>query len=63
MDPLYPLTYKCAFCGEDNEILVDLPAGGKLTLTEDCAVCCRPNNITLYLDSGGNISIIVEFEG
>jgi hypothetical protein len=32
----------CPFCGETEEIWVDLGGGSRQTYTEDCAVCCRP---------------------
>ncbi len=51
------MTYACAFCGEDNEILVEPSAGRRQTFTEDCAVCCRPNLISLALDEDGGVWI------
>jgi len=51
------VTYACAFCGEDDEILVDASAGRRQTFTEDCAVCCRPNLISLALDEDGGVWI------
>lgn len=44
------MTYSCAFCGEDNDVLVDPSGGRRQTFTEDCAVCCRPNLITLVFE-------------
>lgn len=32
----------CPFCGEAEELHVDLGGGEHQTYTEDCAVCCRP---------------------
>lgn len=32
----------CPFCGEVDEIAVDLGGGASQTYVEDCAVCCRP---------------------
>lgn len=32
----------CPFCGEPEEIYVDLGGGRSQTYTEDCPVCCRP---------------------
>ncbi len=63
MDPSYLLSYRCASCGEENEILIDLSAGTKQTLTEDCTVCCRPNRISFSHGYDGNIDIIVDFDG
>ena len=44
------MTYGCAFCGEENEVLVDPSGARRQTFTEDCTVCCRPNLITLTFD-------------
>jgi len=56
------VTYACAFCGEENETVVDPTAGGQQTYTEDCAVCCRPNLITLTLDQDGDVLLQVTQE-
>ncbi len=32
----------CPFCGQTDELTVDLGGGQRQTYTEDCAVCCRP---------------------
>jgi Cysteine-rich CPXCG len=32
----------CPYCGEAEELYVDLGGGREQTYTEDCAVCCRP---------------------
>jgi hypothetical protein len=49
------VTYSCAFCGEDNEVVTDPSAGRRQTFTEDCAVCCRPNLIALAFDEDGDV--------
>jgi hypothetical protein len=56
------VTYRCAFCGEENDLTVDPSGGRRQTFTEDCAVCCRPNLITLALDDDGDASIAVTQE-
>jgi Cysteine-rich CPXCG len=56
------VTYGCAFCGEENEVLVDVTAGRRQTFTEDCAVCCRPNLIMLPLEDDGNVLLQVTQE-
>ena len=55
------MTYSCAFCGEDNDVLVDSSGARRQTFTEDCAVCCRPNLITLVFD-GDDIRLDVAQE-
>lgn len=32
----------CPFCGEAEEVYVDLGGGTRQEYVEDCAVCCRP---------------------
>jgi Cysteine-rich CPXCG len=55
-------TYDCAFCGEENELLVDPQWGGRATLTEDCQVCCRPNLIAISFDADGTLTVEVTQE-
>jgi hypothetical protein len=56
------VTYECAFCGEENEILVDVSGGRRQSFTEDCAVCCRPNLIVLVIDEEGDVELQVTQE-
>ncbi len=56
------MTYECAFCGEENEILVDVSGGRRQSFTEDCTVCCRPNLITLVVDEDGDVELQVTQE-
>ena len=54
--------YDCAFCGEENEVLVDAAAGRKVTLTEDCRACCRPNLLAIVVDGDGVVTLEVSQE-
>jgi hypothetical protein len=54
--------YDCAFCGEENELLVDAGSGRRVTLTEDCRVCCRPNLLTITVDGDGAVLVVVSQE-
>jgi hypothetical protein len=63
MDHSTIIEYLCAYCGEPNEVEIDLTAGTKQSFTEDCAVCCRPNSIVCVIDTDGNVTLSVEFEG
>ena len=51
------VTYECAFCGEENEVLIDPSGGRRQTFTEDCTVCCRPNLIALVLNEDGGVEL------
>ena len=56
------MTYDCAFCGEENELLVDVSGGHRQRFTEDCAVCCRPNLITLVVGEDDDVELEVAQE-
>jgi hypothetical protein len=57
------VTYSCAFCGEDNDVLVDPSGARRQIFTEDCAVCCRPNLITLVFDGDDvRLDVVQEYE-
>jgi len=56
------VTYECAFCGEENEVLVDPSGGRRQIFTEDCVVCCRPNLIALAVDEDGDVELQVTQE-
>ena len=59
-----PVTYDCAFCGAENDVLADSSGGRQQTFTEDCTVCCRPNLITLRWNDDGDVEVeaIQEYE-
>ncbi|BAC91417.1 CPXCG motif-containing cysteine-rich protein [Gloeobacter violaceus] len=42
-------SYRCAYCGEENQTFVDSSAGWRQVYTEDCQVCCRPNVLTVKI--------------
>ena len=53
----------CPFCGEAEELYVDLGGGEQQTYTEDCAVCCRPR--VVHVSAGefpGEVSVWLERE-
>ena len=43
-------TFRCAWCFQVNEILIDLSGGDEQVFTEDCQVCCRPNTLRVHID-------------
>ena len=48
----------CPFCGEAEELYVDLGGGEHQTYTEDCAVCCRPRVVHVSPgDFPGEVSV------
>ena len=53
----------CPFCGESEELYVDLGGGEHQTYTEDCAVCCRPRVVHVEPgDAPGEVSVWLERE-
>jgi len=52
------LTWICQYCGEENEVWVDLTIEDKQDFIEDCYICCRPNRIVILtaMDEGGPIA-------
>ena len=63
MTDLLNVVYRCAYCGENNETLVDPTEGNKQQYTEDCAVCCRPNVLTISISREGEVALSTEYEG
>jgi hypothetical protein len=54
---------ECPFCGQTDELAVDLGGGRNQTCTEDCAVCCRPRIV--HIEPGeepGEVNVWVERE-
>jgi hypothetical protein len=45
---------QCPFCGEPEEIFVDLGGGTRQEYVEDCAVCCRPRVVHVEPGEGGS---------
>ncbi|MBI5647389.1 MAG: CPXCG motif-containing cysteine-rich protein [Ignavibacteriae bacterium] len=57
-------TFRCAWCFEINEILVDISEGMDQVFVEDCQVCCRPNTIHVTIDDESlEITVSAEAEG
>lgn len=48
----YPIA--CPYCGETQEVELDLSAGSQ-EYVEDCQVCCRPIEFVLSVDSAGEL--------
>ena len=63
MNELIPASYFCAYCGEQNETVVDPSGGSHQSYTEDCAVCCRPNVLQVMISPEGYVAVTAEFEG
>lgn len=43
-------TYICAYCLQENTILVDTSGGIHQEFIEDCQVCCKANKIVVSID-------------
>jgi len=55
-------SYRCAFCGEEIVVDVDLAAGEEQEYVEDCPVCCRPHLLRLTIDHDGHVTLHAEAE-
>jgi hypothetical protein len=54
---------ECPFCGQADELSVDLGGGRSQVYTEDCAVCCRPRIVHVEPgDEPGEVNVWVERE-
>lgn len=54
---------ECPFCGQTDQLAVDLGGGEHQTYTEDCAVCCRPRIVHVEPgDEPGEVRVWVERE-
>jgi len=54
---------QCPFCGQTDELAIDLGGGESQTYTEDCAVCCRPRIIHVEPgDEPGEPNVWIERE-
>jgi hypothetical protein len=54
------LNWVCQYCGEENEIWVDLTVLENQDFIEDCEICCRPNRILIKRDKEDEEYIFVE---
>jgi hypothetical protein len=56
-------TVQCPFCGEEEEIFVDLGGSRRQEYTEDCPVCCRPRVVHVEPgDEPGEVNVWIERE-
>ena len=44
------LSWICRYCGEENDLWVDLTILDEQDMIEDCRICCRPNRIVISRD-------------
>jgi hypothetical protein len=50
----------CPFCGEAEDLFVDLGGGLSQEYTEDCAVCCRPRVVHVEPEGDGGYRVWLE---
>lgn len=51
---------QCPFCGEREEIYVDLGGGTRQEYVEDCAVCCRPRIVHVEPSGSDDFDVWLE---
>ena len=54
------INWVCQYCGEENELWLDLTVLENQDFIEDCEVCCRPNRILIKHDKEDEEYIFVE---
>ena len=54
------LNWVCQYCGEENQLWIDLTITADQDFIEDCEVCCRPNRILIKHDKEDEEYILVE---
>jgi len=54
--------FLCPYCGENNELLVDVSGGPLQEFVVDCEVCCAPIVVRLKIRGDVVISIDVQRE-
>ena len=54
--------FLCPYCGEINELLIDLSGGPHQEFVVDCEVCCAPILVRLKVRGGAVISVDIERE-
>ena len=55
-------TYVCAYCGELNDLFIDMSGGPTQEYVEDCQVCCRPNVLRVTVSEDEQTSVDVRRE-
>ena len=43
-------TYICAYCLQQNSIVIDSSGGKTQEYVEDCQICCKPNTLKIQID-------------
>ena len=54
------INWVCQYCGEENDLWVDLTIQGDQDFIEDCEVCCRPSRILIKHDKEDEEYFFVE---
>ena len=52
-------TVWCPYCGEPNEIALDVGSGAHQSYVEDCQVCCQPWQVTVRFTADGAAGVTV----
>jgi hypothetical protein len=54
--------FLCPYCGENNELLVDISGGAYQEFTVDCEVCCAPILVRLQIKGDKIIALDLQQE-
>jgi hypothetical protein len=54
------LIWICQYCGEENELWIDMTVTDKQDFIEDCELCCRPNRVIITHDKEDDELVYVD---
>jgi hypothetical protein len=55
-------SFSCPYCGETNELLVDVSGGPAQEFVVDCEVCCAPIAVRLTIRGDEIITLDIQRE-
>lgn len=61
MSLLETVIIACPYCGEENELVLDISVS-RQEYIEDCSVCCRPMVVTFTENDDGRLNVMVRTE-
>jgi hypothetical protein len=59
METLRTLKGRCPYCGESQQVEIDLAEGLPQDFVSDCTVCCRPMDVTITSGIRGDADPVV----
>ncbi len=54
------ISWVCQYCGEENELWLDLTVEDKQDFIEECSLCCRPNRLIITPSREEDETVFIE---